>query len=78
MHIGHTPPLLNPAQQPCAADHTGMSDIARYLVRCKLVNSGLSKLDDHPENHRDWKSSFTNAIEGLRLTASLELDLLVE
>lgn len=47
-------------------------------MRREIVNSGLSKFDDHPENYWAWKSSFTSAIEGLRLTASEELDLLVK
>jgi len=53
-----------------------MSEIARYLVRRELVNSGLSKFDDRPENYLAWKSSFKSALEGLSLTPSEELDLL--
>lgn len=61
------------AQSP-TDDNTGMSDIAKNLVRRELVNSGLIKFNDRPESYRI--SSFTNATGGLNLTASEELDLL--
>ncbi|KAK2903743.1 hypothetical protein Q8A73_010400 [Channa argus] len=64
--------------QPCSTDHAGMSDIARYLVRRELINSGLCKFDDRPENNGAWKSSFISAIQYLRQTASEELDLMVK
>ncbi|XP_053091231.1 uncharacterized protein LOC128318568 isoform X2 [Pangasianodon hypophthalmus] len=67
--------LSSTTQQPASTDHAGMSEIARYLVHRELVNSGLSKFDDHPENYLAWKSSFINALEGLSLTSSEELDL---
>ncbi len=54
-----------------------MSEIARYLVRRELINSGLNKFDDRPENYLAWKSSFINVLEGLSLTLSEELDLLI-
>ncbi|KAK3545643.1 hypothetical protein QTP70_008781 [Hemibagrus guttatus] len=55
---------------------TNVSEIARYLARRELVNSGLFKFDDRPENYWAWKSSFANAIEGLYLSATEQLDLL--
>lgn len=61
-----------------ADDRAGMSDIARYLVRRELVNSGLTKFNDRPENYWAWKSSFCNAIVGLNLSAGEELDLLTK
>lgn len=76
----HQPPSPSPKEAvnpSCITDHAGMSDISRYLVHREIVNSGLSKFGDHPENYWAWKSLFTSAIEGLRLTASEELDLLV-
>lgn len=68
--------LSGSTQQPPSTDHAGMSEIARYLVRRELMNSGLSKFDNGPENYLAWKSSFMNALEGLSLTPSEELDLL--
>ncbi len=72
-----TPYLSSTTQQPSSSDHTGMSEIARYLVRRELINSGLNKFDDRPENYLAWKSSFINVLEGLSLTPSEELDLLI-
>ena len=71
----HLSPLTAPPQ-PHRCDTTGMSDIARYLVRRELVNSGLVQFTDRPENYWAWKSSFCNVIAGLNLTAIEELDLL--
>lgn len=42
------------------------------------MTTGLTKFDDRPESFRAWQSSFTNAIHGLDLTTSEELDLLVK
>ena len=53
-------------------------DFAKYLARRELVTTGLTKFDDQPESFRAWKSSFVNAVQGLELTASEELDLLVK
>ncbi|XP_058881751.1 uncharacterized protein LOC131737334 [Acipenser ruthenus] len=88
MHLpaAHFDPALQPRTPfpskaiPQVPTHntTGMNDIAMYLVRRELVNSGLVKFDDCPENYWAWKSSFTNAMEGLHLTASEELDLLTK
>ncbi len=72
-----TPYLSSTTQQPSSSDHTGMTEIARYLVRRELINSGLNKFDDRPENYLAWKSSFINVLEGLSLTPSEELDLLI-
>uniref|UniRef100_A0A3P9DB02 NACHT domain-containing protein n=1 Tax=Maylandia zebra TaxID=106582 RepID=A0A3P9DB02_9CICH len=63
------PPLL-----PDGSAQVG--DIARYLARRDLINAGLTKFDDCPENYWAWKSSFLNAISGLKLSPSEELDLL--
>ncbi|XP_026159937.1 uncharacterized protein LOC113128663 [Mastacembelus armatus] len=55
-----------------------MIDFAKFLARRELVTTGLSKFDDSPENFRAWQSSFFNATQGLGLTYSEELDLLVK
>lgn len=62
--------------QPSFNNDTNVSEVARYLARRELVNSGLFKFDDRPENYWAWKSSFINAIEGLHLSAAEQLDLL--
>jgi len=88
--VHHQPPVNPPFAQPDTSsfnraslqphvdDRTGMSDITRYLVRRELVNSGLIKFNDRPESYWAWKSSFYNAIGGLNLSASEELDLLTK
>lgn len=88
--VHHQPPVNPPFAQPDTSsfnrallqphvdDRTGMSDITRYLVRRKLVNSGLIKFNDRPESYWVWKSSFHNAIAGLNLSASEELNLLTK
>ncbi|KAK9973155.1 hypothetical protein ABG768_023899 [Culter alburnus] len=62
--------------QPSFNNDTNVSEIARYLACRELVNSGLFKFDDRPENYWAWKSSFANAVEGLHLSATEQLDLL--
>ena len=64
----------NPRNQSREPDN----DFAKYLARRELVNTGLTKFDDKPESFRAWKSSFTNATQGLGLTASEELDLMTK
>ncbi|KAJ8364608.1 hypothetical protein SKAU_G00134390 [Synaphobranchus kaupii] len=54
------------------------ADLAKFLARSQLITTGLTKFDDKVENYWAWKSSFSNAIEGLDLTAAEELDLLVK
>lgn len=55
-----------------------MMDFAKYLARRELVTTGLNIFDDKPESFRAWQSSFFNATQGLELTASEELDLLIK
>jgi len=62
--------------QPSFNNDTNLSEVARNLARRELVNSGLFRFDDRPENYWAWKSSFVNAIEGLQLTAAEQLDLM--
>lgn len=65
-------------------DHGGFSDLsatadlAKFLARSQLITTGLTKFDDKVKNYWAWKSSFSNAIEGLDLTEAEELDLLVK
>lgn len=53
-------------------------DMAKYLARKELVCAGLSNFDDRPESYRAWKSSFSNTIKDLDLTACEQLDLLTK
>lgn len=55
-----------------------MTDFVKFMVRRELVNTGLTKFDDHPENYRSWRSSFKNLINDLNISASEELDLLAK
>ncbi len=64
-----------PVQSPFRGE-AEISDLARFLARRELINVGLTKFDDHPENYWAWKSSFVNATSGLKLTSSEQLDLL--
>lgn len=66
-----------PVQSPLQGE-VEMSDLARFLARRELINSGLTKFDDHPENYWAWKSSFLNATSRLKLTSSEQLDLLIK
>lgn len=74
----HTTPLTTRTPQPHGSDPTGMNDFVTYMARRELVTSGMVKFDDRPDNYWGWKSTFSNAIQGLRLTCSEELDLLVK
>ncbi|XP_068506561.1 uncharacterized protein [Syngnathus scovelli] len=65
----YSPPHASPPQ---------MIDFAKFLARRELVTTGLTKFDDMPENFRAWQSSFLNATQGLGLSYSEELDLLVK
>ncbi|XP_072564870.1 uncharacterized protein, partial [Paramormyrops kingsleyae] len=53
-------------------------DLARFLARRDLLTGGLTRFDDKPEHYLSWKSTFHNAIEGLQLKPSEELDLLIK
>lgn len=84
----HTYHKMNPSAQPYTPhQHTDpadqpkapvMTDFVQYLARRELVTTGLIQFDDHPESFRAWQSSFNNAIRGLSLSASEELDLLTK
>ncbi|KAJ8375796.1 hypothetical protein SKAU_G00063760 [Synaphobranchus kaupii] len=55
-----------------------VSDLAAYLARRDLVLSGLKTFDNRPENYLSWKAGFHNAIEGLNLKPSEQLELLIK
>lgn len=82
----HTPapkPLNSPHIQqsqysPPHANTPHMIDFAKFLARRELVTTSLTKYDDTPENFRAWQSSFLNATQGLDLSFTEELDLLVK
>ncbi len=54
-----------------------MCSSSKFLARRDLLTGGLSRFNK-PENYWAWKSRFCNAIEGLDLKPSEELDLLVQ
>lgn len=52
--------------------------LAQYLARRDLVNSSLYQFDDKPEHFRAWQSSYANVTQGLGLTPTEELDLMIK
>ncbi|XP_072896146.1 uncharacterized protein [Hemitrygon akajei] len=64
---------ISPARMPLAVE-----PMARYLARRDLITSGLYQFNDKPENYRAWYSTFTNAIDGVQLRATQELDLMAK
>ena len=72
------PNRLQGQYSPPHANTPHMMDFAKFLARRELVTTGLTKFDDTPENFRAWQSSFLNATQGLGITYSEELDLLVK
>ncbi|KAI7789362.1 hypothetical protein IRJ41_022847, partial [Triplophysa rosa] len=71
-------PVTSPTLQPSQQDKKDISDFVRYFARRELVNTGLLQFNDQPESFRAWQRSFQNAVSGLNLTPSEELDLLVK
>lgn len=55
-----------------------MTNFVRFFARRELVSTGLLQFDDRPESFRAWRASFLNAIRGLDLSPSEEMDLLVK
>lgn len=53
-------------------------NLAKFLIRSQLVFSGLTRLDDQPENFLNWKSAFTSVVNGLDLQAHEQTDLLIK
>lgn len=69
-NLQHATSFYKAASQAPQHEASSTSDLAKFLVRRELVNTGLLKFDDRPENYRAWKSSFMNTIRGLDPTAS--------
>ncbi|XP_061829090.1 uncharacterized protein [Nerophis lumbriciformis] len=59
-------------------DRSGMSDVIRYFARRELVTTCMTQFNDQPESYSAWQQSFQNAVRGLHLTCSEEMDLLVK
>ncbi|XP_057705305.1 uncharacterized protein LOC130923571 [Corythoichthys intestinalis] len=55
-----------------------VNDFNRYFARREIVATGFVQFNDKPKNFRAWKRSFSNAIRGLDLTTSEEMDLLLK
>ncbi|XP_037095236.1 uncharacterized protein LOC119115110 [Syngnathus acus] len=73
-----SPHMQQGQYSPPHASPPHMIDFAKFLARRELVTTGLTKFDDMPENFRAWQSSFLNATQGLGLSYSEEVDLLVK
>nr|XP_061839494.1 uncharacterized protein LOC133621451 [Nerophis lumbriciformis] len=59
-------------------DRSGMSDVIRYFARRELVTTCMTQFNDQLESYSAWQQSFQNAVRGLHLTCSEEMDLLVK
>ncbi|XP_073714235.1 uncharacterized protein [Misgurnus anguillicaudatus] len=68
------------SQLPVAtnANSTDVLELVTYLSRRDLITSGLKVFDSQPASYLSWKSSFNNAVEGLSLKPSEELDLIIK
>ena len=83
-HFAHSDTGAMPFQphsympQPTHATDSHMTDFVRFLARRELVTTGLLQLYDQPESFRAWRRTFLNAVRGLNLTHSEEMDLLVK
>ncbi|XP_059849341.1 uncharacterized protein LOC132407081 isoform X1 [Hypanus sabinus] len=64
---------ISPACMPLAIE-----PLAQYLARRDLITSGLYQFDDKPENYCAQYATFTNAIDGIQLRATQELDLMAK
>lgn len=64
--------------KPLTPPQTELADFTAYLARRDLLTSGFKVFDNRPESYLSWKSIFRNAIEGLYLKSSEELDLLTK
>lgn len=71
-------PWMQQATQSSTHDHATVSEFSIFMARRELVASGMIKFDDLPENYWSWKSTFMNVIQGLKLTCTEELDLLIK
>lgn len=69
---------ISPQPRPSVTPPAELSDLAAYLARCDLLTAGFKVFDNRPESYLSWKSIFCNAIEGLNLKPSEELDLLTK
>ncbi|XP_061908561.1 uncharacterized protein LOC133653372 isoform X2 [Entelurus aequoreus] len=58
--------------------NSNVSDFIRYFARREIVATGLLQFNDKPQNFRAWKRSFKNAINGLELTTSEEMDFMLK
>lgn len=65
-------------QEPRDNDNSSVNDFIRYFARREIVATGLVQFNDKPQNFRAWERSFNNAIRGLDLTASEEMDFVLK
>ncbi|XP_077080710.1 uncharacterized protein LOC143733040 [Siphateles boraxobius] len=69
---------ITPQTRPSVTSQSELSDLAAYLARRDLLTAGFKVFDNRPESYLSWKSIFGNAIVGLNLKPSEELDLLTK
>lgn len=65
------------SQEPagCSTTTPHVNDFTTYLLRKEMVNSGLFRFDDCPENYWAWKTSFYAVTSELNLTSREEINL---
>lgn len=77
-HTRHHTDSTNQLTYLSRSEAPGVSDLAVYLARRDLVTAELKVFDNQPANYLFWKTSFNNAVDGLNLKASEQLDLLIK
>lgn len=74
----HRADIVSQPPSTAKVNSTDVSELAAYLTRRYLITTGLKVFDDQPASYLSWKSSFNNAVEGLNLKPSEELDLIIK
>ncbi|XP_033119843.1 uncharacterized protein LOC117119135 [Anneissia japonica] len=59
-------------------NQTSLQGWLHHFARRDLITTSIISFDDKPEHFRSWKLSFSNAISGIPLTQSEQLDLLLK
>ncbi|XP_068116194.1 uncharacterized protein [Hyperolius riggenbachi] len=60
------------------SEKSEIEEVGKYMIRRELLNSGLTKFDDQPENYRGWRATFKTIIQNLEIEPIGELDLLIK
>ena len=77
----HVTTKLNPIAQTFSLAHQPPSVITPYIefiARRELISNKIETFDDKPENYHTWKGSFLNMTQGVNLSDSEQLALIIE